>query len=145
MKAANAIHRKSKVDFFFEFVPQIVMMLCLFGWMDLLIIVKWCTDWTPIMDAGQGNPPSIISTMIAMFLNMGKIADTDSPIIGTRTTQPIISTFLLCIALICVPTMLLVKPLYLKSQMDKAHAVKPEIELTEQEKYRKLANEEEKS
>lgn len=49
MKAFNAVHFKRPVDFFFEFIPQIVMMLALFGWMDLLIILKWLGDWNYIM------------------------------------------------------------------------------------------------
>lgn len=46
MKAFNAAYFKNKLDFFFEFVPQIILMFVLFGYMDLLIITKWCTDWT---------------------------------------------------------------------------------------------------
>lgn len=45
MKAFNAVYFKRSVDFFFEFLPQLIMMLCLFGWMDLLIIVKWLRNW----------------------------------------------------------------------------------------------------
>ena len=41
MKAFNAHYFKSKIDFFFEFIPQLLLLLCLFGWMDILIIAKW--------------------------------------------------------------------------------------------------------
>ena len=44
MKGFNAIYFKRIVDFFFEFIPQIVFLLALFGWMDILIIAKW---WYP--------------------------------------------------------------------------------------------------
>ena len=43
MKGFNNIYFKKTVDFFFEFLPQIILLLCLFGWMDLLIIGKWLT------------------------------------------------------------------------------------------------------
>ena len=57
LKGLNCIHKSAYIDFFFEFIPQIVFLLCLFGFMDLLIILKWLTDWT-----GQQNlAPSIIS------------------------------------------------------------------------------------
>lgn len=46
MKAFNAAYKRNKLDFFLEFVPQIILMVCLFGYMDLLIICKWCTDYT---------------------------------------------------------------------------------------------------
>jgi len=41
MKGFNAIHFRSTIDFCFEFIPQILLILCLFGWMDILIIAKW--------------------------------------------------------------------------------------------------------
>lgn len=46
LKGCNYRYSKKRVDFYFEFVPQIVMLLALFGFMDLLIIVKWCTDFS---------------------------------------------------------------------------------------------------
>ena len=58
------------VEFYFEFIPQMVMLLALFGFMDLLIIVKWLTDYSA--DPTLGKPPSIISTMITMFLGFGE-------------------------------------------------------------------------
>jgi V-type H+-transporting ATPase subunit a len=41
MKGFNALYFRSYVDFFFEFIPQIALLWALFGWMDILIIVKW--------------------------------------------------------------------------------------------------------
>jgi len=45
MKAFNSIHQKKTIDFFFEFIPQIVLLLVLFGFMDLLIVIKWVTNY----------------------------------------------------------------------------------------------------
>lgn len=51
LKGMNYRFQKKRVDFWFEFVPQIVMLLALFGFMDLLIIVKWTTDFSlPVTD-----------------------------------------------------------------------------------------------
>jgi V-type H+-transporting ATPase subunit a len=69
MKAFNAIYFKRKVDFFHEFVPQIVLLCVLFGYMDVLIIMKWTTDY----EGRSHQAPSIISFMINMFLNGGAI------------------------------------------------------------------------
>ena len=41
LKGVNAIHFKQPLDFFFEFLPQITLLLVLFGWMDALIVGKW--------------------------------------------------------------------------------------------------------
>ena len=46
LKGTNAWYYGAYVDFFFEFLPQIVLMLALFGFMDYLIVVKWLTDFT---------------------------------------------------------------------------------------------------
>jgi len=45
MKAFNALYFKKSLDFFFEFIPQIVLLSVLFGWMDVLIIGKWLFPW----------------------------------------------------------------------------------------------------
>lgn len=45
IKGKNARYNKNKLDFWFEFVPQLCMMLALFGFMDYLIISKWLIDW----------------------------------------------------------------------------------------------------
>ena len=45
MKGFNAVYKRNYVELLFEFLPQIVFLLCLFGFMDLMIITKWLTDW----------------------------------------------------------------------------------------------------
>ena len=41
IKGLNSLYFKRMLDFFFEFIPQIILLLALFGWMDALIIGKW--------------------------------------------------------------------------------------------------------
>lgn len=115
MKAFNSLHFGHLVDFFFEFLPQITLLWALFGWMNLLIIVKWLTYWPD-----EHRAPGIISVMINMFLGFGKV-ETEGEngvdaIIGGPTTQQTISIILLVTALICVPLMLLGK-LYTQSHV----------------------------
>lgn len=107
LKGSNAIYRRNCLDFVFEFLPQILLLLGLFGWMDYLIIVKWLTNWGSLTQYA----PSIISTMIDMALNGGNPSTpTDLPIVGTAAEQKMIENILIYIILICVPTMLCVKP-----------------------------------
>jgi len=47
-----------------------LLIWALFGFMDYMIILKWLTDWSTVTTAGMTSP-SIISTMITMFINMG--------------------------------------------------------------------------
>ena len=46
MKGFNQIYFGQWIDFIFEFLPQIVLLLSLFGFMDVLIIKKWLTDYS---------------------------------------------------------------------------------------------------
>lgn len=45
------------------------MLLALFGYMDIIIIKKWTTDYSGV----EHEAPSIISTMVNIFLGGGKV------------------------------------------------------------------------
>ena len=63
MKGVNSLYFKNYLDFFFDFLPQLIFMEVTFGYMCIAIIMKWLKDW------GDGsNAPSIIS----LFINMGE-------------------------------------------------------------------------
>lgn len=68
VKASNALYFKRKLDFFFEFLPQIIFLVGLFGYMDFLIVYKWLRPWKMY----DSSAPSIITTMINLPLKMGK-------------------------------------------------------------------------
>ena len=46
LKGCNAIYFKRYTEFIFSFIPQIIFMLGLFGYMDGLIIVKWLHNFS---------------------------------------------------------------------------------------------------
>ena len=58
-KGLNCIYFKDWIKFFFVFLPEIIFFLCTFGYMVLLIIIKWLT---PFPDPSKA--PSIISLFI---------------------------------------------------------------------------------
>ena len=118
MKALNASYFKNKLDFIYEFIPQIILLFVLFGYMDMMIIAKWTTDFT----GREHEAPSIISNMIDMALNGGAIAPGTAAVIGSAGTQQCFSILFLLIALICVPTMLFPKPFIIKAEMER-HAL----------------------
>ena len=68
MKALNSLYFDRKIDFYFEFIPQIILLIALFGFMDLMIVLKWLTNWYALDGA---KPPSIITAMITMCLGFG--------------------------------------------------------------------------
>jgi V-type H+-transporting ATPase subunit a len=71
VKGLNAKFFGREYDFYHEFIPQLVLLLALFGFMDFLIIQKWLTDWRG--NGLESQAPSIISAMINLFINFGKI------------------------------------------------------------------------
>lgn len=94
-----------------------MLLLALFGFMDLLIIVKWLTDYSELPGA---KPPSIISQMIVMCLRFGEPdpASNETPLIDNQTQ---IMQLLMMLALISAPIMLFVKPIYEHSKQGKNH------------------------
>lgn len=109
MKALNSLKFRHSIDFLFEFIPQIILLFALFGFMDLLIILKWLTDYQSLEGA---KPPSIITQMIVMSLNFGvqEKGREETELIADQTWW---MQKLLITALITVPLMLFVKPIYL--------------------------------
>ena len=81
MKLINAIHFKRNLEIVFEFIPQILFLTLLFGYMDFLIVFKWLTDWkcsitSTAIGPNSGihcehQPPSIISEMMDIGLKLG--------------------------------------------------------------------------
>lgn len=67
MKGMNALYFKDYTVFFFECLPQIALMVALFGFMDYLIVVKWLTEWKNTATA-----PAVVQTIITMFIGMGE-------------------------------------------------------------------------
>jgi V-type H+-transporting ATPase subunit a len=110
LKGSNAIHFSSPIDFLFEFIPQITMLMVLFGFMDLMIVLKWLTNY----DGKEAYAPSVISMMIDMFLNGGEPTNaTDLPLLDTTDRQIELMNLLLYITLACIPLMLCVKPIWI--------------------------------
>jgi V-type H+-transporting ATPase subunit a len=97
----NHIYFNNRLSIYFEFIPQMVFMLCTFGYMIFMIIVKFTIDWS---DPKSGSPPNLIQTMISMFLSPGTI---DNPLYNG---QGPIQVVLVLLAVFSVPMMLFPKP-----------------------------------
>lgn len=76
-KGINTIYFKQYMEFFTEVVTGLIILNGLFGWMDILIVVKWLYPMNPYstddhMKTRINQAPSIITVMINNLLGQGK-------------------------------------------------------------------------
>jgi len=102
----NAMHVQSEIDIWCEFVPQALFMLAVFGYLVFAIVYKWLTDWVAIAE----RPPSLISMLIAFFMQPGEVPSDAVLFDGQAAVQ----SWLLTLAFLAVPWMLLAKPFLLR-------------------------------
>lgn len=107
LKGLNASFFRSKMDFFFEFIPQFIFMSLLFGYMNVMIFIKWSTDWT----VNSSQSPSIITTLMNLFLKVGSVEGKPLFYLSEPTFQENLQFYFLMISLICLPIILFPKPI----------------------------------
>lgn len=71
IKGLNCVYFDRKLDLYHEFIPMVLLLTCMFGYMDAMIIAKWTTDWS----GREEYAPSIVNKMIQLFLNFGEHSD----------------------------------------------------------------------
>ncbi|KAL6216213.1 hypothetical protein ACLB2K_009439 [Fragaria x ananassa] len=103
----NAKFFADKLNVWYQFVPQMIFLNSLFGYLSLLIIVKWCT----------GSKADLYHVMIYMFLSPFDDLGENQLFWG----QGFLQVLLLLSALVAVPWMLFPKPYFLKKQHEERH------------------------
>ncbi|KAM5273853.1 V-type proton ATPase 116 kDa subunit a 1 isoform 21-T21 [Ctenodactylus gundi] len=104
----NHTYFKKPLNIYFGFIPEIIFMSSLFGYLVILIFYKW----TAYNAHTSENAPSLLIHFINMFL----FSYPDSGNSMLYSGQKGIQCFLVVAALLCVPWMLLFKPLVLRHQ-----------------------------
>jgi len=130
----NSIHFKNYLDIVFEFIPRILFLWAIFGYLSFMIFYKWSVDYvgqdianannitgclhSNCTEKGTQGAPVLLNELIFMFL---PTTQRDALYKGQYEVQYV----LLVLALLCVPTMLLPKPIILlyRHKMAQKHVV----------------------
>ncbi|XP_019345227.1 V-type proton ATPase 116 kDa subunit a 4 isoform X2 [Alligator mississippiensis] len=141
----NHIYFRRTINIVLQFIPEIIFILCLFGYLLFMIIFKWCYYNVHVSQYA----PSILIHFINMFL-FNYNDPTNSPL---YTHQKEVQSFLVIFALIAIPWMLLIKPFILRANHLKAQrmlqlppisegpAGDTEVEITEPNNSKKAGRE----
>lgn len=103
----NAKFSGNELNIRYQFLPQMIFLNSLFGYLSLLIVVKWCI----------GSQADLYHVMIYMFLSPTDDLGENQLFFGQKFLQIV----LLLAALVAVPWMLFPKPFLLKKQHEERH------------------------
>ncbi|KXZ50572.1 hypothetical protein GPECTOR_16g747 [Gonium pectorale] len=106
MSVLNNNYFRDRLSTICEFVPQMIFLNGLFGYLSALIVGKWAS----------GSTADLYHVMIYMFLKPGDVDAQGFMFSG----QAFVQVTLLLVALVAVPWMLLPKPLILKARAEAA-------------------------
>ena len=123
LRGLNNIYFKDQISFYFEFIPYVIFFVFLFGYMILLIYIKWLTNYS--LNTSQA--PSIITILMNLALKLGSVDG--KPVWGTLELEQFINKILFLVSILCIPVMLMVKPwikIYNQRQKEKMEEENPE-------------------
>ncbi|KAF5300059.1 hypothetical protein FQA39_LY11251 [Lamprigera yunnana] len=129
MSLFNYLYFKNKLSILCEFIPQVIFLCFLFLYMVLLMFIKWlmyyATDDENLYEYSPHCAPSILITFINMVLFKEPVhVDKCSDVMYYGQTG--LERFLVVIAVLCVPWMLLAKPIYIMRNQKKLKMVSHE-------------------
>jgi len=125
-KGANTLFFSDYLGFIFEVITGLIILLGLFGWMDVLIFSKWYFTMNPYSSDDNmieriQTAPSIITTMINNFLKIMDWANQNTEVFFWD--QNFISSILIVCAVVSMPLMLCVKPIAYATCLKEDHQV----------------------
>ncbi|KAF5372920.1 hypothetical protein D9758_001487 [Tetrapyrgos nigripes] len=111
LQLPNHIKFKRSLDIYANFIPQMIFLQSIFGYLVICILYKWSIDWSN----ASTQPPSLLNMLINMFLSPGNISPEEKLYAG----QSFVQVVLLLLAAVCVPWLLITKPYFTWKEMKK--------------------------
>ncbi|XP_067130606.1 V-type proton ATPase 116 kDa subunit a 1-like [Centruroides vittatus] len=130
LSAWNHCFFRDYLSLFCDFIPQLLFLLSIFGYLVGLIIAKWLTYYG---ENNYGCAPSLLIMLINMFLF--RYPDSPCYLSNMYSAQPYVQKCLVIIALLCVPWMLLLKPFMLRRQYHSPRYMRQESPHREAEEF----------
>lgn len=126
----NYNHFKERSSIILQFVPQVIFLCLLFGYMVFMIFFKWIVfDPKSEERFSPGCAPSVLVMFINMMLfSKNKVLKGCDD--GLYPKQSTVQLGLVLFAVVCIPWMLMGKPLYIKYQRSKRSVVYNEDTVT---------------
>uniref|UniRef100_A0A8C6JMV3 V-type proton ATPase subunit a n=1 Tax=Melopsittacus undulatus TaxID=13146 RepID=A0A8C6JMV3_MELUD len=125
----NHIYFKKYINIILQFIPEMIFIISLFGYLVFMIIFKWCH-----FDVHSSqSAPSILIHFINMFLF--NYSDTSNAPLYPHQKE--VQSFLVIFALIAVPWMLLIKPFILRANHQKAQRMVRDVNQARKIQYTK--------
>ncbi|THH06116.1 hypothetical protein EW145_g4310 [Phellinidium pouzarii] len=113
LQLPNHIRFKRTFDIYSNFIPQMIFLQSIFGYLTICILYKWSVDWSQ----ASIQPPALLDMIINMFLSPGTVEAESQLYPG----QAVVQVVLLGLAAICVPWLLCLKPYTEWKEMNKIH------------------------
>lgn len=125
MSVVNMVHFRHKISIILEFLPQILFLVLLFAYMVFMMFLKW------VLYSAKNDEliwqPGCAPSVLILFINMMLFKNTE-PLPGCNEymfeEQPVIQKVFVYIGLICIPWMLLGKPLHIMCTKGKGDNVR---------------------
>ncbi|CAD6992285.1 unnamed protein product [Ceratitis capitata] len=115
LSVENMVYFKKYAYILLEFVPQVLFLILLFGYMAFMMFYKW-VQYSPTTDY-EPNQPACAPSVLIYFINMilfkasPKLAGCDMYMFSSQVT---VERVFWIVALFCIPWMLIGKPIYIQ-------------------------------
>lgn len=100
------------LNIYFMFIPQLIFICSIFGYLIILIFVKWLK----FTEKDSQSAPNLLIGLINMFLFSYPEGKTSPSLLPFYAGQKGFQIFLVVVAVLCVPVLLFGKPFFLRRQ-----------------------------